>query len=107
MDYTAVEVNIKCVSCNCKDVLYLKLEKNQMAASKNWTCPDCHMLRSITVRKIEPKQSKEENEEPVKNYIEKFGKRIQVDENGNPIEKSEQFRITTPKKKEKEDFKEI
>ena len=106
-DYTVVEAEIKCVTCNCKDILYLRLEKNQMSTSAIWACPDCHNVRNITVRKVEPKQSKEENEEPVKNYIEKDGRRIQVDENGDPLVKSEHYKITTPKKKPKEevDFK--
>ena len=98
-DYTVVEANIRCASCNCKDILYLRLEKNQMSTSANWICPDCHMLRTIIVKKAEPEVAIEKEKQPVKNYIEKNGKRIQVDENGDPIEKSEHFMITAPKTK--------
>ena len=106
-DYTVVKAEIKCVSCNYKDILYLRLEKNQVSTTARWTCPDCRAERTITVQKAEPRETKEVNEEPAKNYIERDGRRIQVDENGEPIEKSEQFRITTPKKKSREhvDFK--
>ena len=98
-DYTVVEAKIRCATCNCRDVLYLRLEKNQMSTSANWTCPDCHNMRIITIRRAEPETAVEKEKEPVKNYIEKNGKRIQVDENGDPIEKSEHFLITAPKTK--------
>lgn len=106
-DYTVVETKIRCASCNYMDVLYMRLEKNQTATNATWTCPDCHFVRTVTVRRKEYEETKEEDIEPVKNYIERDGKRIQVDENGDPIKKSEQFRITTPRKKKEEhvDFK--
>ena len=106
-DSSVVEAEIKCTVCNCRDVLYLRLGKNQMSTSANWTCPDCHATRTIVVKKAEPAETKEQEKEPVKNYIEKDGRRIQVDDNGDPIEKSEHFMITAPKKKKERyvDFK--
>jgi len=101
VDYTVVEVKIICAICGNIVLRNLKLEKNQESATTSWECPDCHAQRIVTVRKKEAEESIEEEKEPIKNFIEKDGRRIQVDENGDPIEKSGAFMITTPKRKER------
>ena len=100
-DYTLVEAKITCACCGYKDILNIRIDKNQDAASAFWRCPDCHAERTITVKKAKPiDEAKDVEPTPVKYYKEKDGRRIEVDEDGNPKDPSS-FLVSVPKSKKK------
>jgi len=55
------------------------------------------MNKTLTVRKVEPEETKPEKAPTSKRYKYIDGKRVEIDDLGNPIEKKRKIRL--PKKK--------
>jgi len=95
-----IEVKIKCGSCSNSDILTTILSPYENSKQLSWTCSECGMKKTIIIKKAEKEVEKEKDVVSSLRYkMDKDGKKIVLDDMGNPLEKKI---ITIQKRKEKE-----
>lgn len=82
---TTLEVKIKCGVCSASTVKTLVMKPIEGSKEIFWTCPECGTRKTVIIRKKEPEPDKERpNDEPTRYKIDAFGRKIRLDEQGNP-----------------------
>jgi transcription elongation factor Elf1 len=100
MKDSVIEVKIKCGVCGFSTVKTVVIKELEVAKEIFWTCSECGTKKTVIIRKKEPEIDKEhENDEPSRYKIDNLGRKIRLDEQGNPVDIKQQIIPLTKKRK--------
>lgn len=97
---SVIEIDITCAKCNYKDKVRVNLIRNASSAQSEWKCPKCGAKRTTLVRRSEVEEKQDVNPVKERRFLHKDGKRYEVDEHGNPIDKDKFFAVGKKKIKQ-------
>lgn len=99
---STIDVKIKCGVCSASTEKTVIMKQTEGSKEIFWTCPDCGARKTVIIRKKEPELEEEKpNNEPTRYKIDNLGRKITLDEQGNPVDKKPLI-IPLGKKKKKE-----